>query len=178
MRVSRYETKDTNELYCTFHLSEQELGVLGQPEYIKLKLMAGHFFIHSCGPQADGAIRLNQLHNGERRFQVFAPVFPGTKTFGLEEVASTAHLVNPDGPPQSGNAAYLEALFPEMTTPVKQMVRGSRREKIRVKVDAASKLTDADLVRALNARIRANPMWSVRINSDRTITVAVEGVIA
>lgn len=170
MRISRYEFKDSKELYCTFHLSDQELLHLNSPEFVKLRVTDGKLFVTGCRANASNAMRLHLPHKGERRFQVFAPVFPGTKPFGLEEV--------PTAQEETQGLKYLEALFPEMNIPLKVIIRGTRREKLREKVDAAAMLGDADLVRALNERIRKNPMWRPAVAADRTITITVSGVIA
>lgn len=170
MRVSRYQFKDTGELYCTFHLSEKELLDLDSPDFVKINVTDGRFFVTGCRSDSSNALRLHLPHARERRFQVFAPVFPGTKTFGLEEVATAQG--------ETQGVRYLEALFPEMNVPLKSRVCGTRREKLKEKVDAAALLSDADLVRALNERIRKNPMWCPFVAADRTLTIKVSGVIA
>lgn len=176
MRVSRYEHSDNHELYCTFHLSQEELDHLGQPEYVRLKVKDGVFIVTKTPSSASDALRLGELYKGERRFQIFASVFPGTKTFGIEEVVTVFH--GAPSPSSILGQAYLEALFPEMATPVRKVLRGQKREKVKIKVDALSKLSDADLVRALNTRILSNPMWRPKIKEDRTLTIEVQGTIA
>lgn len=82
MKVARYKTEAGDGLRVVFQLTEEEYEHIGRPVRGCAKMRDDGTFTVLAGKSGVFSKRKDE----EWRFLVNAPLFPGTKTFGVEEV--------------------------------------------------------------------------------------------